>query len=185
MIIFLLLWFVLPKQEQKQKTEKTVGYSPLFFGNWGSSKGIDNKLPAGLDPAMERGLASNVGRILQMERDHWEQSRPVYFISPVNSFLLNFISQHNCWPRGSQPCSTPAQPSTDVTAKGSHIFRGNNISTGVAAADLLPKAFPSDSLGFITFPSSGSHFHLEPVELSRPGWQHGLQAIGTQLLVEK
>lgn len=106
-----------------------MGYSPLFFyGNWGSSKDTDNKLPAGLDPAMERGPASNAGRILQMEMDHWEQSRPIYFIFPVTSFLLNFISQHNYWPRGSQPCSTPAQPSTDVTAKGNHIFRGNNIS---------------------------------------------------------
>lgn len=179
---FLLLWFVLPKQKQKQKT---MGYSPLFYGNWGSNKDVDNKIPAGLDPAMETGLASDVGRILQMERDHWEQSRPVYFISPVNSFLLHFISQHNCWPRGSQPCSTPAQPSTDLTAKGNHVLRGNNISTGIAAAALLPKASPSDRLGFITFPSSGSHFHLEPVELSRPGRQHGLQAIGTQLLVEK
>lgn len=185
MIRFLLLWFVLPKQEQKQKTEITVGSSPLFFGPWSSNKDVNNKLPPGLDPAMERGPASNAGRILQMERDQWEQNRPVYFISPVNSFLLNFISQHNCWPRGSQPCSTPAQPSTDVTAKGNHIFRGNNISTGIAAADLLPKAFPSDSLGFITFSSSGSYFHLEPVALSRPGRQHGLQAIGTQLLVEK
>lgn len=47
-----------------------MGYSPLFYGNWGSNKDVDNKIPAGLDPAMETGLASDVGRILQMERDH-------------------------------------------------------------------------------------------------------------------
>lgn len=71
----------------------------------------------------------------------------IYFL-----FLLNFIPQPNCWPTGSQPYSTTVQPYTDMT------FLANNISTGTAAAELPEKAFPSDSMGFITFPSSAVIF---------------------------
>lgn len=72
MIRLLLLCFVLPKQEQRQKTEKTENCG-LFFSVLETGVQVKTqmtKLPPGLDPAMERGPASDVGRILQMERDH-------------------------------------------------------------------------------------------------------------------
>lgn len=158
-----------------------MGYS-LFNGNWGSSKDVGNKLcwagsSNGKRPSIwcREDFANGKGSLRTKQVCLFHFSSKLFFAEFY--FPTQLLAKR-------QP--TLAQPSTDVTAKGNHIFRGNNISTGIAAAaDLLPKAFPSDSLGFITFPSSGSDFHLEPVELSRPGRQQGLQAIGTQLLVEK